>query len=135
MIWFDWEHAGRRGGPEDFGFLAGDEFWPLGADVTLELFARSAPGITPTMMRFFTCFTTLQMAQRLEMILGRVRRKGWSDPETALRYDRIGASPDMLERLGAHGADWASRDARVRPLVDWFPRVVRAIAGQATSQP
>jgi hypothetical protein len=135
VIWFDWEHAGRRGGAEDFAFLAGDEFWPLGADATLELFARTGPGVTPTMMRFLTCFTTLQITQRLEMILGRVQRKGWTDADRALRYDKIGAAPEMLERLGAHGADWASRDSRVKPLVEWFQRITQAIADQADTQP
>lgn len=135
VIWFDWEHAGRRGGPEDFAFLACDEFWPLGADATLELFARSSPDVTPTMLRFLVCFTTLQIVQRFEMILGRVQRKGWSDPDRALRYDKIGASPALLDRLGAHGADWASRDERVKPLVDWFPRITRAIADQAAIEP
>lgn len=127
VIWFDWEHVGRRAGAEDFGFLAGDEFWPLGADPTLELFARTSPHATAPSLRFLTCFTTLQITQRIDMILTRVQTKGWADADTALRYDKIGATPDMLQRLARHGAQWAAHDSRVAPLTDWFARIAEVV--------
>ena len=127
VIWFDWEHVGRRAGFEDFAFLAGDEFWTLGADRSLELFARASERVSDSALRFLVCFTTLQAVQRLDMILNRIERAGWTDGDRALRLDKIGATPQMAQRLSLHGADWAARDARVAPLAGWFEKVGAAL--------
>lgn len=134
VLWFDWEHAGRRAGPEDFAFLAGDEFWPLGAELTLGLFTRTAPqaskaGFQQT-LRFLTCFTTLQIVQRMDLIRQRLHRKGWADAKTALRYDRVGATPNILRKLALRGSDWASRDPVLKPLEAWFPQAADAMLQQ-----
>jgi len=128
VIWYDWEHAGRRAGPEDAAFLAGDEFWTLDADTTLELYARSDPQVTPGMMIYVTRFAVLQAVQRLALIARQARETGWTDPAGALRYDRIGADPDRVAALCARAADLSGRDRLLRPMVDWFARLPAALA-------
>lgn len=119
IVWFDWEHCGLRQGAEDFGFLFGDEFWPLSAQQSLELL------VSPIDVdhAFLVRFTALHIVQRLILIHAKAGANGWEDRNRALQLDLVGNTPCAVARLCAHGAEWASLDPMTVPLVQWFGKV------------
>ncbi|PJJ83015.1 hypothetical protein CLV77_2794 [Brevirhabdus pacifica] len=127
ILWFDWEHAGRRRGVEDFAFLLGDEFWTLSPTRSLYLFARSCPQDPDPLMPLLRRFSTLQMVQRVGLIESQQRRHGWNREDRARRYDRIGTAPELLHRLREHGIEMALMDPLTEPLADWFDQATNAI--------
>lgn len=127
IVWFDWEHAGRRRGVEDFAFLLGDEFWTLPPTQSLSLFARSCPHDPDPLMPLLRRFSTMQIVQRISLIESQQRKHGWNREDRARRYDRIGTAPELLHRLRDHGIEMALADPLTEPLVDWFDQVTKAI--------
>ncbi len=130
IVWFDWEHAGRRRGVEDFAFLLGDEFWTLPPTKSLSLFARSCPHDPDTLVPLLRRFSTMQIVQRISLIESQQRKHGWNREDRARRYDRIGTAPELLRRLRDHGVEMALMDPQTEPLVDWFDDVTKAILSQ-----
>ncbi len=127
VAWFDFEHCGRREGIEDPGWLAADEYWTLGPEPTLRALDATAPAALRRRGEdFFTAFVCLQAWRRVQLIVDRLERKGWIDPADAMRHDKIGAAPEFLDALCAHGAAWAERSAVTRPLAAWFAAVPAA---------
>jgi len=121
VYWFDWEHCGKRHGVEDLAWLAGDEFWPVGAKDMAALFHRHLPVETrDEEIAYLGVYLTFHTVQRLRLILRRHAKKGWIDPLKAMKYDRIGVDRDLALRLCGHGRDWAERDALTRPMKAWF---------------
>lgn len=123
VVWFDWEHAGRRQGTEDFAFLMGDEFWPLSAQDSVEIFDRTAPSRHRGKSAFLIRFTVLHVVHRLRLIATQKARHGWAEADTALRYDKIGTAPECVSRLCALGRDYALLDPRTAALAAWFGAV------------
>lgn len=132
VIWFDWEHAGRRHGVEDFAFLIGDEFWPLDAVTSLEVFAESCPGDAAALVPYLRRFSTLQIVERLRLIKAEVDRRGWTEYARAQRYDRMGATPQQVVRLAEHGQELSELDEMLHPLGDWFSMVAAKMTSAAT---
>ncbi|MBZ0127696.1 MAG: phosphotransferase [Rhodobacteraceae bacterium] len=129
VFWFDWEHCGKRHGMEDFAWMAGDEFWPLGAEAVLAPLAESLPEAgRDDNLDYLIHFITFHIVQRLTIIHRRHRKYGWVNADKAMRYDKIGTDPDLAIRLCDHGADWAARAALTRPMVAWFNACGAAIA-------
>jgi hypothetical protein len=123
VVWFDWEHCGRRNGLEDIAWLSADEFWPIQPEGTIRLVREvSRKPFTDQDDAFLSVFAALHATQRLGLILRQVRKHGWGDAERAMRYDKIGSSEGLLDRTVNHGAQWADRHSLTRPLVDWFER-------------
>ena len=130
VYWFDWEHSGKRQGMEDFAWLAGDEFWPLGPDQVVDLLEGLLPQHRRASdVRYLGLFITFHIVQRLGIIRARFDKSGWADPERAMRYDRIGVDGDLIRRLCRHGADWAMRDPLSRPMADWFVSCAETLNG------
>ena len=123
VIWYDWETSGVRRGCEDFGFLFSDEFWPLTPMESVALFADTCPKDVDAMRPLLVRFATLQIVTRLRQIQAEWLQKGWSQEETAMRYDHVGATPRHAARLTAHGAEMAALDDMTEPLVEWFEDV------------
>jgi len=128
VYWFDWEHCGRRQGMEDFAWLAGDEFFPLGADEVVAILGDLLPrGQAGQALDYLTHFIVFHIIQRLTILHRRFTEVGWVDPMNALRYDKIGVDPGLARSLCRHGAGWADRAPLTRPLVGWFGEVSKAI--------
>lgn len=119
-IWFDWEHYGRRAGVEDFAFLMADEFWSPNPETSLRLFRDTAPAEGRALEPLLVRFATVQVTARMRLVQAEWRRNGWIDAAKALRYDYIGAAPELFRRLCRHGAALAERDPLTRPLSAWF---------------
>lgn len=132
--WFDWEHCGKRQGMEDFAWLAGDEFCPFGPDVVVPVLERAPePGVARQEIDYLGHFVTFHIVQRLAIIHNRFAKSGWIDPARAIRYDRIGADPELVGRLCGHGAGWANRASLTRPMVRWFNDCAAAMKGLTTA--
>ncbi len=130
VIWFDWEHCGRRQGMEDFAWLAGDEFFPLeSASVIPVLHDLLVPEDRDENLDYLTYFITFHIVQRLTIIYRQFASDGWDDPDEAIRYDNIGVDPDLAIALCQRGAGWADRRALTRPLAPWFLEIAKAIEG------
>lgn len=130
VYWFDWEHAGKRQGMEDFAWLAGDEFWPLGPDQVVDLLKGLLPeNRRAGDIRYLGLFITFHIVQRLGIIRARFDKSGWADPARAMRYDRIGVDGDLIRRLCRHGTGWAGRDPLSRPMADWFVSCAETLNG------
>lgn len=140
VCWFDWEHCGRREGVEDFGWMAADEFWPLPPARSLALLERAAgqagDGAASALLDgaafdHLALFATFHSVQRLRLIRDRAGRRGWIDEADARRHDKIGAAPALVDRLCAHGADWAAILPATRALSPWFEKARQAIHAAA----
>ncbi len=118
--WFDWEDYGRRGGTEDFAFLIGDEFWPVGAAESLRIFSAGARIDPDRASRQLALFATFCVLQRLRYIREQWKRHGWMREDRARRYDRIGTVPDLIAPLTARGAHLADLLPETRPLARWI---------------
>ena len=128
VYWFDWEHCGKRQGMEDIAWLAGDEFWPLGAQPVIDILQdRLPPDRAEGDIRYLTHFMVFHIVQRLNLIRNRVRKAGWADPHKAMRLDKIGSDRDLARRLCRHGAEWAERQDLTRPMVPWFRAVAEKL--------
>lgn len=126
--WFDWEHGGRRSGCEDFAFLMADEFWPLSAQDSLDIFHQSNDGSEKKNVPLLIRYSVFQSIRRLKLIHFRQVKHGWVSLNKSIRYDRIGVTADMALRLAEHGGQWAAMDPLTEPLVPWFEKVGPAIA-------
>ncbi len=123
--WFDWEHCGARHGCEDFAWLMADESWPLAPAETLELIASAASGNSratadPAYAERIQLYSTFHTAQRINLILKRMRRRGWSHSKSTLHFDSVGSSPEFAVLICDHGRALADMDRTTRALVPWF---------------
>jgi hypothetical protein len=121
VYWFDWEHCGRRQGMEDFAWLAGDEFWPVGPDMVVSILEDKMPmDRAEPEIRYLSHFITFHIVQRLQLIYHRFMAAGWVDAAKAMKYDKIGVDPELAKSLCQRGAIWAERNELTRPMVPWF---------------
>jgi len=133
VFWFDWEHCGRRQGMEDFAWLAGDEFWPHPPETVLPALEHILPPDSGDDLAYLFLFISFHFVQRLTVIYRRYRSTGWVDAAQAMRYDKIGADPQLAQRLCLHGAGWAAHHDLTRPLTGWFSSCAEAIDRLADS--
>jgi len=132
VYWFDWEHCGARQGTEDFAWLAGDEFFPLGAaEVVAILSDLMGPKLATPELEYLGTFTSFHIIQRLTIIHRRFEKVGWVDVNNALKLDKIGADRALAIRLCDHGAGWAGMAASTRPLQRWFSDCAEALGAMA----
>jgi len=130
VFWYDWEHCGRRQGMEDFAWLAGDEFWPLGAEIVLPVLDTVLPlQNRAKQIDYLSHFITFHMVQRLNMIHIRHQEDGWTDPAQAMRYDHIGTDAALTKRLCRKAMGWADRSPLTRPMVAFFDECHDAVDG------
>jgi len=121
VFWFDWEHCGKRQGMEDFAWLAGDEFWPVGCDDAVKILEELLPkDRAKGDLEYLGLFITFHIIQRLTIIHRRFTKAGWVDAEKAMKYDKIGVDPELGRRLCRHGSGWADRSELTRPMLRWF---------------
>ena len=127
VMWFDWEHAGRRHGIEDFGFLIADEFWSLSPEDSLQAFAKTCPGNADALLPHLIRFSTLQAGERLRLIQKEVFKRGWTKFERARRYDRMGAAPELAMNVARHADQLAAMDPLTAPLSGWYEQAANAL--------
>ncbi|WP_127115331.1 hypothetical protein [Shimia sediminis] len=127
VMWFDWEHAGRRHGIEDFGFLIADEFWSLSPEDSLQAFSNTCPGNAEALLPHLIRFSTLQAGERLRLIQKEVFKRGWTRFERARRYDRMGAAPELAMNVAKHADELAAMDPLTVPLSGWYSQAAEAL--------
>ncbi|HBN32250.1 MAG TPA: hypothetical protein DD416_13760 [Rhodobacteraceae bacterium] len=135
VYWFDWEHCGRRQGMEDFAWLAGDEFWPLGPEVVVPILEYLLPAADKAAeLAYLTDFITFHMVQRLQLIHLRFMAAGWVNVADAMKYDKVGVDPQLAKNLCARGAAWADRSTLTRPMTAFFQDCAAAVDGFGRSE-
>ena len=135
VAWFDWEHCGRRQGMEDFAWLAGDEFWPLGPEVVVPILEYLLPAADKAAeLAYLTDFITFHMVQRLQLIHLRFMAAGWVNVADAMKYDKVGVDPQLAKNLCARGAAWADRSTLTRPMTAFFQDCAAAVDGLGRSE-
>lgn len=132
VFWFDWEHCGKRQGMEDYAWLAGDEFWPVGCDDAVAILQEQLPRDRASKdLEYLGLFITFHIIQRLTIIHRRFTKAGWVNAAKAMKYDKIGVDPELGKRLCRHGAGWADRSVLTRPMIRWFDECSAAFDGMA----
>jgi hypothetical protein len=127
VFWFDWEHCGKRQGMEDFAWLAGDEFWPVGCDDAVAILQEQLPkDRAKDDLEYLGLFITFHIIQRLTIIHRRFTKVGFGDVVRAMKYDKIGVDPELGKRMCRHGTGWADRSVLTRPMVRWFEECSQA---------
>jgi len=130
VYWFDWEHCGRRQGMEDFAWLAGDEFWPLGPEVVVPILEYLLPkNQKDAELAYLSDFITFHIVQRLQLIHYRFIAGGWVDVDAAMKFDKIGVDPQLAKNLCTRGAAWADRSALTRPMAAFFRDCAASVDG------
>jgi hypothetical protein len=122
LRWFDFELSGLRHGAEDLAWLAADEIWPVPMpemhEIIRDVTARRETGDHDDYMDMFQVYTTLQVSQRLRLILTEARQGGWVSRQRAVKYDYIGSDPGLGARLADNGAWLAAQNPMT---ADWVP--------------
>ena len=128
VYWFDWEHCGRRQGMEDFAWLVGDEFWPLGPDDVVPILLDLLPsGEASEELAYLVDFITFHIVQRLQLLHIRFVAAGWVNIKQAMKYDKIGVDQQLAKDLCARGAAWAEMSDLARPMATWFRDCAQAV--------
>ncbi|WGH79555.1 protein kinase family protein [Jannaschia ovalis] len=125
VVWFDWDMFGRRGGVEDLGWLLADDWWMPDAAASDALLEAALPDPAPRLLA--RRMALLIAADRLHRIRRRVQKRGWAAAEDALRLDRMGNVPEVVERTAARMAEMAAADPLLGGLSDWFAAAGAAI--------
>ena len=105
VIWFDWNMAGLSAGYEDVGFLISNENWPLEPKASLALFRRFQADWTPRAETQLCAFAALSACHRLHTLCQE-------------KTDEI--TMHAIQRLAAHGLEFAGRSRLMRPATPWF---------------
>jgi len=132
VYWFDWEHCGARQGMEDFAWLAGDEFFPLGASEVVAILTNLlGPKLTAPELEYLGIFTTFHIVQRLIIIHRRFEKVGWVDVKNAMKLDKIGVDRALAVRLCDHGEEWADLSPQTRSMKRWFKDCAKTLEAMA----
>ncbi len=118
LRWFDFEFAGTRHGGEDFGWLIGDEVWPVPAQemmTVVEDAARPYGRHSAEEMDYIAVFSTIHIVQRLRLIRSEVAKRGWLGMSRILGKDDVGASPRLAIQLCDNGIFLAGLVPVLRP--------------------
>jgi len=132
VVWFDWEHTGKRNRLDDVAWLLGDEFLPdfAGAETALierhaHLFAEDlSAGEAKT---YLLAYGSFHIVVRLGLILKHMDGKWW-DQDNCIATDRVGVTLICATRLCRRGARWAAAHPLTAPLAAWFGRVEERVA-------
>ncbi|MCB1389096.1 MAG: hypothetical protein KDK12_08165, partial [Rhodobacteraceae bacterium] len=112
LRWFDFEYAGLRQGAEDLAWLIGDESLPLSPGVVQAVIEEALPADVPggrtDYLDYLVVYTTFHILQRLILIMGEARSRGWLHIERVLAKDDVGAHPELARNLCAMGAHFAA---------------------------
>lgn len=124
LRWFDFEYAGLRHGAEDFAWLIGDESLPIAPAVVQAVIEDALPADLPggreDYLDYLAVYTSFHILQRLILIMGEARRRGWLRIERVLSKDDVGAHPEMARNLCAMGAHFAALSPTTAMLAGHF---------------
>lgn len=125
VCWIDWEHCGVRDPLDDMAWFLMDEWAPNCPQIESRLFDDfpnkfAAQRSTASCQNYLMTFGVLHSCVRLSLVLSRKGEGGWWDRERALAGDKIGVTPDAVERLCERAARWSAETSALPPLSDWF---------------
>jgi len=126
LRWFDFEYSGLRHGAEDLAWLIGDESLPVAPADMLAIVEDALPSDVPggrdDYLDYLAAYTSFHILQRLILIMGEARSRGWLRIDRVLAKDDVGAHPEMARNLCAMGAHFAARARSTAMLARHFER-------------
>ncbi|SFI97181.1 YD repeat-containing protein [Jannaschia pohangensis] len=125
VLWFDWDMFGRRSGVEDLSWMIADDWWGIDRAPTDDLLAEFIPD--ETARKLARRLAVLVAANRLKKIAMRLAEAGWTDAEEALRLDRMGAVPSVVDGLCHRMGEIADTDSQTAGFAPWFADVAGAL--------
>ena len=131
VVWFDWEHAGKRNRLDDVAWIMADEYVP---DTPVEEEALLvkylpvfAPDMTPEVSRdYLMTYGCFHMLVRLGLIL-KYKDDDWWDMDMCIDNDKIGVTKECANWVCTRGARWAQQSTLAAPLSSWFDDIRRKI--------
>lgn len=124
LCWFDWEHCGLRARADDMVWLLADEWAPDAPEAerhAIDSLAAADPSSAAEVSRYFTMMAILHSFVRLSLIFARKGNGPWWNPETCLRFDLIGVTPDHVARLCNRILRWLDQTPELQgfaPVID-----------------
>ncbi len=132
LRWFDFEYAGLRHGAEDLAWLIGDESWPLGPEVMLDIVSDAFdPGsgqAREAYLDYLSLYLSLHALQRFKLIVKEVAKRGWKSKKRIRRFDDAGLHPEFAAHICRVGAFFAARNAITGPLARDFEETAAVFA-------
>jgi len=127
VIWFDWEHAGKRNRLDDMAWVLGDEFVPDNPDIETRLIdahlAQFADGRSnENAMEYLMAYGSFHVLIRLGLILKYMEGEWW-DLDYCIKGDKVGVTLLCAQRLCKRGARWSALCPLTQPLSDWFLQI------------
>ncbi|MFT6878490.1 MAG: hypothetical protein ACJAZF_004621 [Granulosicoccus sp.] len=131
VVWFDWEHAGKRNRLDDAAWILGDEYVPEFPEVEKRLLdayvLKFAGPMSDTESReYLMCYGTFHMVVRLGLILKYMTGKWW-DLDECIEEDKVGVTLSCAQRLCRRGARWSGQCELTQELSPWFEKIEKKI--------
>ena len=127
VIWFDWEHAGKRNRLDDMAWVLGDEFVPDDPTIEEALIEQFVPAFADLRTvdearQYLYAFGTFHMVIRLGLILKYMDGEWW-DLEHCIDGDKVGVTLLCGQRICRRGARWSRQHPLTQMLAPWFEQV------------
>ncbi|NND90787.1 MAG: phosphotransferase [Granulosicoccus sp.] len=127
VVWFDWEHAGKRNRLDDVAWLLCDEFVPNNPVVEESLLTEFVDKFSDSLadqqpLDYLMAYGTFHMVVRLGLILKHAQGEWW-DLDHCIANDKVGITLECAQRICARGARWSAACPLTAPLSDWFVEV------------
>lgn len=127
VLWFDWEHAGKRNRLDDAAWVLGDEFLPDHPEAEKSVIKRYLPKFADVMSEqeasdYLMAYGTFHMTIRLGLILRHMKGTWW-DMDYCIAGDKVGINLLCAQRLCSRAARWSKRCSLTKPLSPWFDEV------------
>ncbi|MCE0503935.1 hypothetical protein LR948_01065 [Roseivivax sp. GX 12232] len=129
LRWFDFEYSGARHGAEDLAWLIGDEAWPLAPEdmeaIVVDAYDPAQGDTLDAYLDYLALYLTFHAAQRFDLLIDEVRRRGWRSKTRVRKYDSVGMHPEFAAHICRVGAYFAARNALTQPMARDFEEAER----------
>jgi len=125
VVWFDWEHAGKRNRLDDVAWIMGDEFVPDRPEEEALLLKQYVPLFSTKQnnpYEYLMTYGTCHMLVRLGLIL-KFKDGDWWDVDTCIANDKIGVTQQCANWICHKGARWSRQSTLLAGLSPWFDEI------------
>lgn len=127
VMWFDWEHAGKRNRLDDMAWVLGDEFLPDYPDAENALIDQFIPKFAGSFShaeahQYLMAYGSFHMTVRIGLILKYMTGKWW-DLDQCIKEDKVGVTLACSLRLCRRAARWSAVYELTRDLSPWFSKL------------
>ncbi len=125
IVWFDWEHSGKRAEIDDLMWFLCDEWIDIDDRFEEKVIADnimlfSEKELPVSRERYLSIFGTLHMCRKLLKILEYRDKFGWLDRDHCLKFEQMGVTRRETQSLITKATRWSQRDKTTKPLGNWL---------------